>query len=236
MEYEYTNTGSRVGQELRHCARLARRVIACVGACALAGCPSYEDGYSGTYLEERQAGREELMAIDLFRFGDYADAVLRVYPAPEFSTPDEILAGGESRCDWTSTGAAPDEQGRLHLQIDGRSQERAPIDVQIQFTGEASLTATITGGDPLGEPTSEVTRTFRLYSESPNNDCVNIRPFLVQVDMNNGGRAQRAASRGPPHDAPADVRSCPLLCWRARAQRLAVDLGQRGGHEFADRE
>ncbi len=89
------------------------------------GCPSYEDTYTGTWQEVPDADdlprTEQLLALEFFRYGDYAQALVRTYRSPLTAPSFDRQTG----CMWTSVGEAPEEDGTFRLRLVGHS---APSD------------------------------------------------------------------------------------------------------------
>lgn len=173
VEYRYTDAR-------RSGTRLLQRLAPVLCLCALTqlGCPRYEDTYSGTYLEVRDELSEEVMVIDLFRFGNYANAVVRTYRAPQSGALEEIL-DQQIDCAWTGLGDAPGEDGTLRLEIPG-SLEREEMTLTGTFLNDEELELELRSGEVVE------TRRFRLFRDTPNNDCEEQRPFLIQPDFDVG--------------------------------------------------
>jgi hypothetical protein len=97
-------------------------VAACVAG--LAGCPSYEDKYTGTYREVNPGARDSRQAIqvDFFRFGENASAVVRFYD-PQGVQEDPFDDDNETTCAWTSAEEfTPDEDWDVRLYLEDSSK------------------------------------------------------------------------------------------------------------------
>ena len=187
----------------------------------LSGCPTYESGYSGTYLEVRDDLSEEVMAIDLFRFGDYANAVVRTYRAPQSEDPDEIFER-QTSCAWTALGRAPDEQGDIELTVPGTELlDREALSLKGTFVSETELEIEFRGGQPSGEPPEIETRRFRRSARPP---TMTARPSARSCSSPTS--ATTAPTRCPPPRAtPSPTRPsrcCGWACRRARPPGGAV--------------
>lgn len=202
VEYRYS-VGAVLGGWLRQWV-----VVMCVVCVTMPlwSCRGYTDEYSGTYVEARGEGiNEEILVIDLFRFGDFLDAVVRTYRAPQSSTTEELLTDQIS-CNWASVTAAPGDDGTFTLEVpQGPDREVLVIEGQLTEGGETLEIDMSGGGSPdVADLEEAQSKTLKLFSESPNNDCEEIRPFLIQPDFDfaqstNGNRFPSQVMRTITH-------------------------------------
>ena len=173
---------SKFGRRLTTAALLAVTVF------LSAGCPTYEDARSGTYVEVRQSAlNEELLIIDFFRFGYYSNAIVRRYRVPQSASSEELFDQPIS-CAWTETGQAPDEQGAWTLPFEAESTLRG------EFLDEETLSLTIDQRDESGTSVTE-SKTLKLYREQPDNSCDVIRPLLLEANFKLPNEASNALPR-----------------------------------------
>jgi len=177
LEYHYTGTGGETRRALPQWLLLGVLVVLSVGVLS---CRGFEDRYTGTYIEVRDDLDEELLVVDLFRFGDYSNAIVRTYRVPQSSEPTEIL-DNELRCAWTALGDAPDDEGNVFLTVPS-SIEREELTIRGRISGQ-TLDLELRGGQDPGDEIEVVRKQLRFYRERANTDCEERRPFFIQPDF-----------------------------------------------------
>ena len=177
LEYGYTASGACQRKTLPQ--RIAL-MLCCALAIGVMSCRGFEDRYTGTYIEVRDDLDEELLVVDLFRFGDYSNAIVRTYRVPQSSEPTEIL-DNELRCAWTALGDAPDDDGNLFLTVPS-SIEREELTIRGRISGQ-TLDVELRGGQDPGEEIEVVRKQLRFYRERANTSCEERRPFFIQPDF-----------------------------------------------------
>ncbi len=142
----------------------------------LCACPSYEDSFSGTYVEVREnALSEELLVIDYFRFGYYSNAIVRSYRVPQSVDPEDLLNQPIS-CVWTQTGDAPKDDGTWRLSLDEST-------IKGTFLDDDNLTIQIEEFNEDGVLSSS-SHTLRRYNTIPNNACNVVQPVPLVASFN----------------------------------------------------
>lgn len=181
MEYDYPATGWGSGMLLRHCGVWALLWLCTAG---VMGCNPFQDHYSGTYVEVREGLEEEILVIDLFRAGDYTNAIVRTYRVPQSSAPNELF-DDELGCLWTVLGNAPDESGQFSLTIPkDPALSREELELDITLLGESMDVALRGGGTDPAEVLGTRLKTLALVPDrSPNKTCEERRPFFIQPDF-----------------------------------------------------
>lgn len=160
-------------------------------ACLLAGCLGVDDTHSGTFRQPvpDDGQVEQLVAFDLFHFGDYVQGILRYYTP----RPDDPF-GDESRCTWTKASTLADD-GTFELVLED------PI-AQSRFGGRlegdgASLIARI---DSAGESSTDVL--LNRTSLEPDSTCTTVAPRLMVADFEGLSRANEFPPDGYEIEQP----------------------------------
>lgn len=160
-----------------------------VGA-GIAGCPTYENSYSGTYRESSpdpaggQTGRRSV-ELDLFRYGDRAKAIMRYYK-PDIVDGDPY--GQQTFCTWTWADRFDEEAEEFELTV--RRSSTVPSGRLVgEMLGkdrlEAALYDTDAGERAWGD--IELERTER----EPDTNCAGPQEFLVRPTFNLPGGTNR---------------------------------------------
>ncbi len=169
-------------------ARGLRTALFCVVVISvcLSGCPTYEDSYSGSYRETNvDSTRQRAVQVDLFRYGDYARAVLR-YFEPDIVNGDPY--GDETFCTWTSTDEFNDDKGQFELPITRSSRIENG-----RLTGDVSddsLDVTLydtESGSPIWE-----TRQLTRVDSDPVEGCDFVGDFLMRANFDIRGEQTNA--------------------------------------------
>lgn len=109
-------------------------------AAILAGCPSYEDKYTGTYREVNPSARpgEQAIQVDFFRFGENASAVVRFYRPNNLDSDNPFTDQNETVCAWTSAEEFQlDDEWNFRLFLDDSSKlPRSRVFGRVQDGGE----------------------------------------------------------------------------------------------------
>ncbi len=155
--------------------------------CLAVGCPTYEDGYSGRYLEiELDELQDEAVAIEFFRFGSEVRAVLRRYDiASVTAREDPFNPANEVECRWSRVDRFDVDSRQFSLTIPATERhERVELSGQIDGAGQMALSI---DRDGLEEPQS---LELSPNGESPDARCATIDDFLVRAifdDVTNNG-------------------------------------------------
>lgn len=145
-----------------------------------AGCPSYEEGYSGTFREVRdQSGRTgDALAVDLFRFGDSVSAILRVYQRDPI-TGDPF--GEQKLCVWTDAQNFDADQDKFRLYINKATRQIPRSQLFGTVLSETSLDITLYE-ESTSSPFNGISELrMERTSELPDVDCSAIDDTLVKV-------------------------------------------------------
>ncbi len=154
--------------------------IALLAAVILAatGCPTFEDGLTGQYQEiEIGELQDEALAVDFFRFGSEARAVLRRYDiASESARENPFHPDNEISCQWTRVDTFDEANRRFALTIPA-SARQGQIDLHGALNGAGSLELEVF------EEGAEEPREARLEvnSAAPNPNCVTIDDFFLRA-------------------------------------------------------
>jgi hypothetical protein len=150
----------------------------------LVGCPTYENKFSGSYRETNVgATQQRAIQIDLFRYGDYARAVLRYY---ESDVIDGDPYGDETFCTWTSSEVFNADQGQFELPITRSSRiDRGRLTGKVSGnTLDATLYDTDDGSTVWGG------RTFKRVESEPVETCDFVGDFLMRANFDLAGQQQ----------------------------------------------
>jgi hypothetical protein len=165
-------------------------LVAMLVGSGLAGCPTYENSYSGTYRERSPAptsgenGRRSV-ELDFFRYGDRAKAIVRYYK-PDIVDGDPY--GEQTFCTWTWADQFDEEAGEFELTVRRSStipSGRLVGEVKGKDRLQAALYDTEAGEREWGD--LELQRTQR----EPDTDCVGPQEFLVRPTFNLPGGTNR---------------------------------------------
>lgn len=161
----------------KRCVLLGALFLGCL--LLATGCPSFEDGYSGTYREVDFApNQDEVIAVDFFRFGTDARAIVRYYRRTASSAIDSpFLAQNQTRCAWTKADQFDEDALRFSLPIPP-SARRPQANVIGAFDKDAVMIARV-----VEDGQQEVPRELKLalVSTRPNANCVAIEDFFVRA-------------------------------------------------------
>ncbi|QDG51030.1 hypothetical protein FIV42_09885 [Persicimonas caeni] len=146
------------------------------------GCPTYEDTYSGSFREVVEAsGRtSDAIAVDFFRFGDNAAAIVRIYKRDPI-TGDPF--GEQEFCTWTTAEPFDEDQRKFRLYINKSSTQlpRSQLFGTITADGEMEITLF---DERTGEPYDGVEGlALEQIADEPDTDCELVEDFVVQVDF-----------------------------------------------------
>ncbi len=137
-------------------------------------CPTYEDEFSGTYLEDTTLATfsGEARSIELFRFGDNVQGLVRYYQRG--ADPFER----ESRCVWTKSAPFSEDGFTLPLVS---SRERTDI----RGTFKSDDTIAFSFSSATNENSAKTP--FIRKSETPSKECVTIDDTLVSANFDFDG-------------------------------------------------
>lgn len=137
-------------------------------------CPTYEDEFSGTYLEDTSLTTftGEARSIELFRFGDNVQGLVRYHQRG--ADPFER----EARCVWTKS--APFSEDGFSLPL---VSSRDRIDIKGTFKSEDTIAFSFTS--PMGSVSDETP--FIKSSNSPSQKCITIEDTLVSANFDFDG-------------------------------------------------
>ena len=156
-------------------------------------CRGTNETLSGRYVEIRQGVSEELLVLDLFRYGNYLKGVLRLYRVPQSSSARELF-DDQITCSWSSVTDAPvEEDGSFVLTIPSW-REQGPLDIEGVFGDESAIDATVILREDDDDEEREV-RAFEFLSNRPVDSCEEIDPFLIQPDFEIRGEENVFSSR-----------------------------------------
>ncbi len=139
-------------------------------ALILMACPSYDDHFSGTYREDTSLTTfsGEARTIELFRFGDNVQALVRYYKRG--SDPFER----EARCEWTKAATFSEDGFSLPL-----LSTRSRINIKAQFLSEDRLSFSFDGADgAFSKPAP-----FQRFSDTPDKKCTTIDDTLISANF-----------------------------------------------------
>lgn len=162
------------------------------------GCPGYEDTYSGTFREVRGPAEPggDAIAVDFFRFGDNASAIVRVYQRDPI-TGDPF--GAQKYCVWTDAQPFDAEKMkfRLYIHKDDRLVPRGQLfgSILSEDTFEVTL---YDERDNLPVQGMEKLRLGRV-NEQPDIECDTIEDMLVVADF------PRERQTGAPQTMPPEA-------------------------------
>ncbi|MFB6351210.1 MAG: hypothetical protein ABEN55_21470 [Bradymonadaceae bacterium] len=226
--------GPRVG---RRCVGWA--VVAAVMAGALAGCPTYEDSYSGTYRERSpnpatsDRGRQSVQ-IDFFRYGDHAKAILRYFePGSVYGKP----FGNETFCTWTQADADAFRGDSRQFELPVRRSTKIPSGrLDGEIVDETSMKATLYNTDSGEKKWETITLDRYEKAPKPNPDCEGIEEFLVRPTFDLPNRQRNGLPMGTEYKIENPVLT---LHW-ASFQRVSGQQNNRtlvrvGDHGWSQR-
>ena len=138
-------------------------------------CPTYEDEFSGTYLEDTSLTTfsGEARSIELFRFGDNVQGLVRYYQRG--ADPFER----EARCVWTKSASFSEDGFTLPL-----VSSRDRIDIKGTFKSDDIIEFSFSS--PAGSASSNKTP-FIKSTDSPSQKCVTIEDTLVSANFDFDG-------------------------------------------------
>lgn len=217
-----------------------RRTALCLvwGMCVLygaAGCPTYEDTYSGTYRESDvdPLTASRAIEVDLFRFGNNVSAILRFY---EPDVPDEEPFARERFCTWTD-GAAFDSNDRsFDLPIESGS--RIPeSELSGKLVSNDRLELTVTAEED-GASVIE-TRELERISDEPNENCDSIGTLFIRPLFDLRGDRRNVMSMDAGYDVENPVFSVQWVGVETEGDFFLNTSAQGptrrlGGREFVD--
>lgn len=145
----------------------------------LVGCPGFEDSYSGTYQEVvEDSERSELVAVDFFRFGGDARALIRYYKRTPSSSADTVFTErNQTRCVWAKADRFDEVGLRFQLPILPSAQQgRAVVNGRVDRDGGMQIRI-----EEEGRP--EEARDIKLVQvrEKPDPTCDMIDDFFVRA-------------------------------------------------------
>lgn len=145
-------------------------MCAALALLCLAGCPTAERDLSGTYVEVNPASVDEMLVLDVFRFGEHLMVVKRRFRRD--LTSGQL--GAQIECEWSELAERFDpETGAFSVVLED-TRER----VEGTLTAER-LDVTLTPERQEAGPT----RALRLASEAPDNACTRISDFFFKFDF-----------------------------------------------------
>ena len=152
------------------------------GVVLLVGCPTYEDGLTGKYQQiEIDELKDEAIALDFYRFGDDARAVLRRYNiASAQARENPFDPNNEVSCQWTRVDKFDDRQRTFALTIPATArQPRVDLSGSFDEMGRMDLMVLEENQD---EPSQLV---LESDGSSPDPNCVNIGDFFLRAIFEN---------------------------------------------------
>lgn len=160
-----------------------RRILAMVTVMALwsglfVGCPTYEEEFTGRYQQvEIDELHDEAVAIDFFRFGGEARAVLRRYDIASVTARDDPFnPDHEIACHWTRVDRFDDRQREFELTIPATArQERIELRGRITPTGDMEVEVAEEGDDQRHH------LELALSDSTPDTRCATIDDFLMHA-------------------------------------------------------
>jgi hypothetical protein len=165
----------------------------------LTGCPTYEDTYSGTFREVVDVSNRnsDAVQVDLFRFGDNASAVVRLFKRDPI-TGDPF--GEEQFCAWTSAETFEDAENAFRLYINKSSTQLPRSQLFGTVADDTELDITLVD-ERTGEPYDGIENLeLERVSDEPDPDCQVIEDFAVSIDFprdpSTGGTQTLPASSG----------------------------------------
>jgi hypothetical protein len=157
------------------------------------GCPYYRDDLSGTFREvvDPEFPSEELVAVELIRFGDHVQTITRFYP---WTNRSDQLFSEETRCMWSEAGLFAEET-RFDLKLDtsfGGDPLRARGRIDEDSSGDPNLLS-------LRIETGEGTRELQLarVGEEPDFSCDQVKPIVVRGYFGDGELSEQYEMSNP---------------------------------------
>ena len=147
------------------------------------GCAPYEEAYTGQYQEiELGELQDEAVAVDFFRFGDEARAVLRYYDiGSSAARQDPFNAANEVHCRWSRVAQFDKEERRFRLTIPANARdERVDLEGTID---EAGMMQVVIDEETRDEPRE---LTLERGDVSPDSDCSTVDDFFVRAIFGEG--------------------------------------------------
>ncbi len=156
------------------------------------GCPRYEDEFTGRYREVPTEARQQcferrectLMEVDLFRFGDFSQAILREFEKGPRNTTDTPFVE-LTRCGWTRADRFRTDQ-TFSLAF-----ERQAGGFRGQIVDE-QLNVTMVEGDDEGESFA-----FERIEDDPQPDCSAVGDYPMAVSFQGEMPGQAHAIKNP---------------------------------------
>lgn len=151
-------------------------LVVMVAVVVIAGCPTYEDGHTGRYQEVNiEEFQDEVVALDLFRFGDEVQAVFRRYDiSSSMARQRPFDDDNEVHCQWSRVDRFNGDDRSFTLSI-ASTAEWERVELEGRIDGDGRLELDVTTGD-------EEPRLVEMHSADrpPDTDCRTIDDFLVR--------------------------------------------------------
>ncbi len=143
------------------------------------GCPGFEDSYSGTYHEVvDDSEQSEVIAVDFFRFGGDARALIRYYKRSGAASEDAVFtARNQTRCVWAKADQFDEDDLSFQLPIlPSARQGRARVDGRVEIDGKMQIRIEEEGKAELARDV-----TLKLVREKADPRCDAIDDFFVRA-------------------------------------------------------
>lgn len=160
----------------------------------VAGCPTYEDEYTGHFREVLEGERLECfdrrscsaLAVDFFRFGDFAEVVVREYSKGLRNTVDEPFVE-ETRCVGTQADRFDSNDRDFNLLVDQQANERSVLRGRVDEDGLTLdleiLRPSVVVDVPENFQGNLTLRLERAEGENPSIGCDTINDYVLAANI-----------------------------------------------------
>ncbi len=150
----------------------------------MAGCARYEEEHAGHYREtDIDELQDEALAVDLFRFGDNVQAVLRHYDISSSAARENPFdVSNETLCRWSTVTEFDEDSRRFSLVIPSTARmERVELEGELDGNGGLSLVVDSEEADDILEVELAANE-----STPANAECTTIDDFLLRAIFDDG--------------------------------------------------
>ena len=160
-------------------------ILTALLALVLVGCPTYEDQYTGRYLEmDLTEVQDEAISLDFFRFGGEVRALLRRYDIASATARESPFSpDNQIECRWSRVDQFNENQGSFSLTIPATARQPR-LDLAGRFDSEGLMDLELRQED--SDP-----RFLQLLPDAlpPDPLCITINDFFLRIifDETSGG-------------------------------------------------
>ena len=161
-----------------------RGILTTLIALFLLGCPTYEDQYTGRYLESGLTElQDEAISLDFFRFGGEVRALVRRYDIASATARESPFSlDNQIECRWSRVDQFNERDGSFSLTIPATARQPR-LDLAGRFDSEGGMDLELRQED-------SPPRFLLLLPDSlpPDPQCVTINDFFLRILFDEGSR------------------------------------------------